>query len=141
MSTLADFITEMVIEIDGIAGGTRSRMSQDYGDDIAEFTALGTTKYQIQTSYLNQDVEDSATIRDFVEVEILVHHALATIADEQAYRAGQMATDQLAMLVNTFWEDMTSVYALLPDFPAVNQSPLRLGKRITYSIGAQLALA
>ncbi len=141
MSTLPDLVTELETDLDAIAGGTRSRMSQDYGNELTEFTALGQTKYQIQASYLNRDAEDSATTRDYVEVEVLVHHALATIAGEQAYRAGQMATDQIAMLADDFWEGMASVYGLLPDFPAVNASPTRVGKRITYSVGVRLALA
>jgi hypothetical protein len=116
-------------------------MSQDYGDATTEFTALGTTKYQIQATHLNRINEDSEAPRTIVEVEVLVHHVLSTFAGEQTYRDGMMATDQLAMITDSFWEDMVSVYALVPDFPAVNVKPERIGKRITYSIGAQLALA
>ena len=141
MATLADLVAEMETDIDAIAGGSRSRMSQDYGDALTEFTSLGTTKYQIQATHLNQINEDSAVTRTIVELEIFVHHALSTFAGEQTYRDGQMATDQLAMIARSFWEDMAAVYAVVDEFPAINELPERTGKRITYSVGVQLALA
>lgn len=141
MSSLADLIAEIETDVNAIAGGTRARMSQDYGEAIAEFTALGQTRYQIQASYLNQINEDSAVTRDVVEVELLVHHLLAVFTDEQAYTGGQMATDQLAMIDEGFWSGMASVFQVVEDFPAINLVPERSGKRITYSVGVQLALA
>lgn len=140
MSSLADLVAEIETDVDAIAGGTRARMSQDYGDATTEFTALGQTRYQIQASYLNQTNEDSAVTRDIVEVELLVHHLLTVFTDEQAYTEGQMATDQLAMIAESFWESMDSVFRVVDDFPAINIVPERSGKRITYSVGIQLAL-
>jgi len=141
VSTLADFVSDLETALDAIAGGTRSRMSQDYGDETTEFSALGTTRYQIQATHLNQANEDSAVSRTIVEVEVFVHHALASFSDEQTYRAGQMATDQLALIQRSFWEGLASVYRVLADFPAINEKPERTGKRISYSVGAQVVLA
>lgn len=141
MTTLAELVAEIETDINAIAGGTRARMSQDYGDSTTEFTALGQTRYQIQASYLNQINEDSAVTRTLVEVEVLVHHALTSISVEQDYRDGQMATDQLAMIAESFWESMDSVFRVVDEFPAINDTPERTGKRITYSVGVQLALA
>lgn len=141
MATLADLVAEIETDINAIAGGTRSRMSQDYGDSTTEFTALGTTKYQIQATHLNTINEDSAAPRTIVEVEVFIHHALSTFAGEQAYRDGQMATDQLAMITEAFWEGMAAVYAVVDEFPAINEKPERTGKRVSYSVGVQLALA
>lgn len=140
MSTLADLIAEIETDVNAIAGGTRARMSQDYGDALTEFTALSQTRYQIQASLINQINETSDVTRTIVEVELVVHHLLATLADEQAYTISQMATDQLVLIDEVFWSGMDSVFQVVDDFPAVNQSPERLGKRITYSVGVQLAL-
>ena len=141
MATLADFITELEADVDAIAGGTRSRMSQDYGEALSEFTALGTTKYQIRATHLNYVNEDSNAPKVVIECELFLHHALASISDEQAYQSGQMATDQLVLLERAWWESMASVFALVADFPVTNEKPERTGKRITYSVGVQLALA
>ena len=141
MATLADLVAEMETDIDAIAGGTRSRMSQDYGDQTKEFTALDTTRYQIQATHLGISNETSEASRTVVQVEVFVHHALASYAGEQAYRDGQMSTDQLAMLQESFWNSMASVYDVLDGFPAVNEQPERIGKRIMYSVGLQLQLA
>ncbi len=141
MSTLTDLVAELETKIDAIAGGTRARMSQDYGDEVTEFTALGQTRYQIQATHLNNVNEDSAVSRTIVEIEVFVHHALVLFGDEQAYRDGQMSTDQLAMIADSFWESMASVFAVVDDFPAINEKPERTGKRITYSVGVQLQLA
>ena len=72
---------------------------------------------------------------------MFVHHALATFSVEQAYRDGQMATDQLAMIVDSFWDSMAAVFAVVENFPAINDKPERTGKRISYSVGVQLQLA
>ncbi len=141
MSSLADLVAEIETDVDAIAGGTRARMSQDYGDATTEFTALDQTRYQIQATHLNTIDEDSNIPRTIVEVELIVHHALVTFAGEQTYTEGQMATDQLALIAGSFWETMTSVYAVVDGFPAINDKPERTGKRISYSVGVQLALA
>lgn len=141
MATLPEFVAELEAKIDAIAGGSRSRMSQDYGDSTTEFSALSTTRYQIQASYLNTVDESSAAPRTIIAVEVIVHHAIPLVSGEQAYRDGQMATDQLAMIQDQFWETMATVYALVSGFPAVNELPTRVGKRVSYSIGAQLQLA
>ena len=141
MATLSAFIAELEIAIDAIAGGTRSRMSQDYGNETPEFAALDTTLYQIQATYLNIINEFSDAPSTLVEVEVFVHHAISTFGVEQAYTSGQMATDQLALIQDSFWESMSSVFELVAGFPALNAAPERTGKRITYSVGAQLQLA
>jgi hypothetical protein len=141
MATLAALVAEIEADIDAIVGGTRSRMSQDYSDQLPEFTVLGQTKYQIQASYLSTLHGDSLAPRSTVELEVFVHHALTSFAVEQAYQVGQMATDQLALIDDSFWESMTNVYALVEGFPAVNVSPERTGKRITYSVGVRLQIA
>ena len=140
MATLADFVAQAETAIDAISGGIRARMSQDYGDEVSEFTALGTTLYQIQATQRNVDVPDSASSKMIVDAEIVVHHALASISGEQAYRDGQMATDQLALLQESFWAGLASVYEVDTDFPAIQQVPERVGKRITYSVGVRVAL-
>jgi len=141
MSTLSDLVAEIETVVDAIAGGTRSRMSQDYSNALTEFTALDTTRYLIHATHLNTINEYSQAPRTIVEVEVIVHHALSSLSGEQAYRDGQMASDQLAMISGAFWEDMTAVYAVVADFPAINQKPERTGKLISYSVGVQLALA
>ena len=142
MATLSDLITELETDLDAISPGTRLRMTQDYGDESPEFAALGETLYQIRASLLNYVYEDSGAPKVVAQVEVFFHHAVATFAGDQTYQSGQMGTDQLAVLDPEFWRNMASVYSVIEDTgPVVNDLPERTGKRVTYSIAVQLALA
>lgn len=142
MATLDELVTQISAAVTAIPGGTRSRMGQDYGTDTAEFSALGTTRFQIQATLLNRADEDSAGSREIAQIEVILHHALSRLSDEQAYTSGQMVGDQSALLRPSFWEGLGAVLRFPVDGgPVVNQSPERTGKRITYSVGVQLVLA
>ena len=137
-------MTEASADIVAIAGGTRTRMSQDYGEDTYEFTATGQTQFQIRASLRNEISADSGVPLVVADAEIFVHHFLASRTDEQAYVVGQMRTDQEALLQKTFWESMAAVYQVAAGEgagPIVNTFPTRTGKILTYSIGVQFALA
>lgn len=141
MATLPDFIDQVSAAVAATSPGLRTRMSQDYGQDTAEFVGLGETRYQVRATLLNIISEDSGDPKTAVQVEVFVHHSLSRITDEQAYTRGQMATDQAAMLARGFFESLPSVFGYVDDgLPVVNETPERFGKRITYSIAAQVAL-
>jgi len=142
---LTDLITDVSVKV-GNLSGVGVRMSQDYGDDTVEFDdSLAQTNFQIRATLLNEVNSDSAASKQVAQVEVFLHFAMnSVIDDEQAYTSGVMATTQSAMLDRDWWTDLSSVFSVVDGDgagPVVNETPERVGKLLSYSIGVQVALA
>lgn len=135
MATPADVISQTAAAFEAL-GGTRTRMSTDYRDDL-DVVASGATKYQLRLVPAGTLAVSSNTTRTVCAVQIICVHRLATITAEATYTAGTMATDLTSLSALSWWRAMAAVYDCLE----IDAKAERIGHAVVYTITATVTVA
>lgn len=134
---LATFASEVAAMV--VALSPTRRFTHDRVQDRDRLDA-GETAYQMRVEGRGEDGTDSNVVKLVAQVEVEIHHRLATWTAERTYTEGAMLTDHEALASKSAWRSACASVDHFLEHPELDRPSERDGDRISYIYKALVRL-